>query len=300
MPVSDSATTQDDRFYDGGMEPTSMASSAEVSADLSTPSRVGWTLPIVTLVLTTAAIFTAFLGSGALGGTPINEAAEGALSADATPLAPGGPAFSIWSVIYAGLAAFSIWQLTPRARASHRVHALRPWALASVVLNAAWIWSVQFDLLLVSVIVILLLLAVLLRILGLLTRPRSGGWPELILTDGTFGLYFGWVLVATFANVFAWLADAGIDAVLEIPFGVAGIIVAAVASIAVTLIDGGRISPVLSTAWGLAWVTVARTEGQFESPALAWSAAIAAVLVLLAPLVSRRKKKSPEATAAAA
>ena len=54
------------------------------------------------------AIIGAFMGSGAAGGTPIDRAAGGALSATATPIAPAGPAFSIWSVIYLGLIAYAV------------------------------------------------------------------------------------------------------------------------------------------------------------------------------------------------
>src|SRR5690606_8153684 len=103
------------------------------------PAPTGWALPVITLLGTAAAIVVAFIGSGALGGTPIAEAAGGVLSADATPVAPAGSAFSIWSVIYLGLAAYAILQLTATARRSARQAALRPWALASVLLNAAWV-----------------------------------------------------------------------------------------------------------------------------------------------------------------
>ena len=41
------------------------------------------------------AVIAAVLGSGAFWGTPIAEAADGALAADATFVAPGGAAFSI-------------------------------------------------------------------------------------------------------------------------------------------------------------------------------------------------------------
>lgn len=67
-----------------------------------------WPMAIITLIGVAAAIVMAFIGSGALGGTPVAEAAGGALSADATPLAPAGTAFSIWSVIYIGLAGYAI------------------------------------------------------------------------------------------------------------------------------------------------------------------------------------------------
>nr|WP_295624091.1 tryptophan-rich sensory protein [uncultured Corynebacterium sp.] len=244
-------------------------------------------MAIITVVGVAAAIVMAFIGSGALGGTPVAEAAGGALSADATPLAPAGTAFSIWSVIYVGLAAYAIWQLTPVARRSERQRVLRPWAILSAFLNGAWLWTVQLDALWLSVAVILVLLAVLVRIMYVLGRPRTGGAVELVLTDGTFGLYFGWVLVATFANVYATFAAEGITAFEEISVGVVGIVVAAGVAVLAAIRDGGRIAPALATAWDLAWVAVARTEGTFDSQLLTWTAAGAAVVVLVAAVAKR-------------
>ena len=258
-------------------------------------AATGWFLPIVTVLGVAAAIVAAFIGSGALGGTPINEAAGGALSADATPIAPAGTAFSIWSVIYLGLAAYAIWQLTPTARRSPRQKAVRPWALASAVLNALWIWTVQLGWLAVSVLVIVVLLAVIIRLMFLLSAPRTGGLVEKVVTDGTFGLYLGWVSVAFLANTYAWLADAGIDIFTRIQLGVVGIVVAAGIGIATALLSGGRIAPALATSWGLAWVSVGRTEGAFESPELVWTAVLAVIVVLfiaLAANVTARSRSS--------
>ncbi|WP_396118616.1 tryptophan-rich sensory protein [Dietzia sp. B32] len=262
------------------------------------PAPTGWALPIITLLGTAAAIVAAFIGSGALGGTPIAEAAGGVLSADATPVAPAGSAFSIWSVIYLGLAAYALWQLTPVARRSVRQAALRPWALASVLLNAAWIWAVQMELILGSVLVIVLLLAVLIRIMFILGAPRIGGVPETVVTDGTFGLYLGWVSVAFFANTYAWLASEGVDVVTEVPFGIVGIIVAAAVGVATALLSGGRIPPALATAWGLAWVAYGRTSGEHESAALVWTAAIASVVVVVVALARRLTVRTRQPRAA--
>lgn len=258
------------------------------------PTAGGWIMPVVTVVGVALAIVTAFIGSGALGGTPIAEAAGGALSADATPLAPAGTAFSIWSVIYLGLAAYAVWQLFPVARHSPRQQALRPWALLSVLLNAAWIWTVQWGMLLASVMVIVVLLAVLIRILFLLGHRRDGGWMELLLTDGAFGLYFGWVLVACFANSYAWLADIGVSAFRTVPVGLAGIIVAGLVAVLAAILDGGRIAPALATSWGLAWVAVGRSSGSFDSPALSCVAAIAAGVVLVVAVVQRLRSRARE------
>ena len=244
-------------------------------------------MAIITVLGVAAAIVMAFIGSGALGGTAVAEAAGGALSADATPLAPAGTAFSIWSVIYVGLAAYALWQLSPTARASERQRVLRPWAILSAFLNAGWLFTVQLEALWLSVIVIVALLAVLIRIMYILGRPRTGGVVELVVTDGTFGLYFGWVLVATFANTWATFAAAGVTVFEEVPLGLVGIVVAGVVAVVAALLDGGRLAPALASAWGLAWIAVARTEGRFDNGALVWTAAAAAAVVLLAGIASR-------------
>ena len=91
----------------------------------------------VVLVSAVLALVGAFIGSGAAGGTPIAEASGGALSADATPVAPAGPAFAIWSVIYAGLIAYAIWQLLPAQTRAPRHRRLGYPIALSLILNAA-------------------------------------------------------------------------------------------------------------------------------------------------------------------
>jgi len=255
--------------------------------------RAPWA-PWAVLLCVAASIAAAFVGSGALGGTPIKDAAGGWLSADGTPLAPGTGAFSIWTLIYAGLAAYAVWQALPAQRTSDRQAALRPWAAASAVLNALWIWVVQAGWLGASVLVIVLLLAVLCRILVLLNRRPAASGTERALADGTFGLYLGWVTVATLANTAAWLGSLGLGAsgagAFGLPMEVAAgalLAVAALIGVATAAFGGRRLAPALALAWGLAWIAVGRQDGGIESAAIAWAAGIAAAVVLLAALALR-------------
>ncbi len=91
-------------------------------------------------------VVCSFLGSGAGAGTPVSEAAGGALSSDATAVAPGGAAFSIWTLIYLGLIGLAVWQALPGHRANARQRQAGWWIAASMLLNATWILAVQFDL----------------------------------------------------------------------------------------------------------------------------------------------------------
>ncbi|GAA2752169.1 TspO/MBR family protein [Amnibacterium kyonggiense] len=243
-------------------------------------------VPVVIVSMVLAIVGSAF-GSGAFGGTPIQDASGGALAADSTLLAPGVGAFQIWSVIYLGLVAYAVLQALPSRRASARHRRIGRLAAASMLLNAAWILSVQFDLLALSVPVIVALLAVLVAIV--LRLGPAEGVAERVITDGTFGLYLGWVTIATVANIAAVLKAAGFTGA-GLPadvWAVAVLVVAAAIGVLTALRDGARITPAVALAWGLAWIAIARSTAAPESTPVAVAAAIAAVVVLAAPLALR-------------
>ena len=238
---------------------------------------------------TVVAIVGSFIGTGAAGGTPIQDAAGGALATDATPIAPGGAAFGIWSVIYLGLIAYAIWQFLPAQRSDPRQRLLGYPIAASLILNAVWIFSIQFDLLPLSVPVIVLLLAVLVHTfrLTIVTRPRT--LVEALVADGTVGLYLGWVCVATAANITAWLVTTGFDGFgLDSDAWAVGVIaVAGLAGVLLAFRGRGRLGPAISLSWGLAWVAVARVTGDLVSPPAA-AAALVAVLAVIGFTVALR------------
>ncbi|GAB4100366.1 tryptophan-rich sensory protein [Sinomonas halotolerans] len=256
----------------------------------------GWWPAALTAASALAALALAALGSGAFGGTPVQDAAGGYLSATATPLSPATRAFSIWSVIYAGLLAYAVWQLLPAARLSPRQRAVRPWAAASMLLNAAWLWASQAGSLPLTLMVMLVLLAVLCRLFALLLATPPASRTELVLADGTFGLYLGWISVATAANTAAAAAAAlGIrpgEPSPALPAGIpaepAAVVVLAVgAAVGVALALTGRAAPLLSIAWGLAWIGVGRLAGEPAMPTVGAAAFAAAAVVLAAGLAVR-------------
>ena len=235
------------------------------------------------------AVVGAFIGSGAAGGTPIQDAAGGALAADATLIAPGGPAFGIWSVIYVGLLAYAVWQFLPAQRTEERHRRVGYPVAASLVLNAAWILSIQFDLLWLSVPVIAVLLVVLVYAFAQCLEYPPRNLVHAIVTDGTVGLYLGWVIVATAANVTAALVAAGFDG-WGIPPETWAVIVVAVAGlvgVALAVWDRGRIAPTLSLCWGLSWIAIARLTDAPGSTVTGVAAIVAVVAVLVATVTAR-------------
>ncbi|MEE2031869.1 TspO/MBR family protein [Rhodococcus chondri] len=244
---------------------------------------------VVVAVSAVLAVLGSLFGSGAVAGTPVAEAAGGALASDATAVAPGGAAFSIWTLIYIGLVALAVWQALPAHHTDARQRALGWWIAASMLLNAAWILSIQFDLLAVSVAVIAALLGVLIRVFLGLSHTAPSGTPEAVVVDGTMFLYLGWVMVATVANTAAALDSADLD-----PFGLGAdawavivLAVVAVVSIVVAFAGRGRLAVAAGVAWGLIWIAIARTgdEGLVSIPAAVAASVAAAVVVISAVTV---------------
>ncbi|WP_104198427.1 tryptophan-rich sensory protein [Cryobacterium sp. M15] len=252
----------------------------------------------VVLVSAILAIAGSFIGSGAAGGTPIQNASGGALAADATPIAPAGPAFGIWTLIYLGLIAYAIWQFLPAQTTDARQRSLGYPVAASLVLNAAWILSIQFDLLALSVPVIVLLLAVLVRAFQLTLASRPKNLVETIVADGTIGLYLGWVSIATAANVTAVLVAGGFGGFGISPdvWAVGVIAVAGVVGVLIALSGRGRLAPSASLCWGLAWIAVARLTGPLLSAPAAIAALVAVVVILTVTVTIRMRSSSPSST----
>ncbi len=250
---------------------------------MHTDVKVGLTVPILTAVAVIAAIVGAFYGSGAAGGTPVQDAANGRLGADGTLLAPGTGAFSIWSVVYAGLAVYAIWQLTAGGRKSPTQRNLRPLAAGSAILNALWLGVVQPNWLGFSVVVMLTLLLVLISLFMMMVKRPMASAAERWIMWLTFGPYLGWVSVAAVANIAAWLASLGLgqDASWIDAAAVAMCIVAALIAAATVVYSGGHVSVAVAMIWGIAWIGVGRSDGGMTSTTVAVGAFICAGLLLL-------------------
>lgn len=238
------------------------------------------------LAVTVAGVLCAagtLAGVGAIG-TRVEESSGGALAADATLLAPAGPAFSIWAPIYLGLVAYTVWQWLPQQTREPRHRAIGWLVAASMVLNATWLLVTQQGWIWGSVVVI----AALVVVLGLLVRRLgehpSYGHGETVVVDGTFGLYLGWVAVATCANVTAALVSSGVDPGPLVARGLGVLLLVLTAALGVVLARrlGGRWAVAVALGWGLGWIGYGRLADEPRSVVVGLAALVAALVVLSA------------------
>lgn len=165
---------------------------------------------------------------------PLNGRATGEVSdAYQNLFAPAGITFSIWGIIYALLAINILyqWGLFRREGVENEPLLRKVGILFAVssLANTAWVFAWHYDQILLSTVLIAFILAMLAAIvLALRDYPltRLEHW----LVRLPFSIYFGWITVATVANVTVWLVSVGWDR-LGIPNQVWAVIIVAVAAI---------------------------------------------------------------------
>jgi len=133
---------------------------------------------------------------------PLNNKNTGELS-DSFPnlFVPAGLTFSIWGVIYLLLLAYCVVQF--RGADREGISDISWLFGATCVLNALWIVFWHYGKLPLSLLVMLGLL-ISLAYINILIRNLPYG-----ILKATFGIYLGWICIATIANVTALLVNAG-------------------------------------------------------------------------------------------
>ena len=214
-----------------------------------------------------------------------------------TSLTPAGYAFSIWGLIFLSLLAYAVWQLLPAQRRNPLPDAIAKPLVFVNVLTGLWLVVFAYELLVPSMVVMLLILAGLALVYGRsrrLVQQGAAPWYSTV----PFGLYLGWISVATVVNVTLtlgafWQVSAATG------FAIATVLVGVTAIIALGVTNRFReLAYPAAVAWGLLGIWVAR-KGIADAQLLAWSALGAAVLVAGAGLAfsikqTRLAAKTPQ------
>lgn len=201
-----------------------------------------------------------------------------------TLVTPAGFTFAIWGLIYLLLGVFVVYQLLvrPRPRSSHgRIGWL---FVLSAVFNIAWLFTWQYEQLVVSVVVMLPLLITLIAIYRRLGVGKgSVGWTERLAVQLPFGVYLGWITVATVANVSAALVSIGWDGFGIAPETWAIAVLLLVLVITVTMAFDRR-----DVAYGAAivWALVGIAANQGDNDTIVAATVVSAAVIVVAYAVS--------------
>ena len=215
-------------------------------------------------------VFNSLAAIGYVNGVRANEVSERYPSI----ATPAGYAFSIWSLIYLGIIAFGFYQILPSQL--ERLRKVRTPYIASCLVNCAWIYFWHREQIVLSFGLILLLLLILAVIHFRVRDCRT--LTETWLVQAPFGIYTGWVTVATIANLAIMLVylNVKLSPSAESIFVVTSILFAALAAVFVRIRLQNFFYP-LAVAWGITAIAVK----QGGNTPIVVAAAVAVVICLV-------------------
>jgi hypothetical protein len=185
---------------------------------------------------------------------PINDRSTGVIS-DAYPnlFAPAGVTFSIWGLIYLLLAGYVLYQFVSFGKGivqkkEELLKEINLLFIGTSLANISWIFAWHYDLIGLSVLIMLALLVLLIRIADLV-RTQHLTAQEKLFVSIPFSVYFGWITVATIANITVFLVSLGWDG-----FGIAEYVWTSIILIVGALIGILRLNKDRKVAYGLVLV----------------------------------------------
>ena len=222
-----------------------------------------------------AALALVFLLNVLSNALPINGQTMPEISAKYPSLfTPAGFTFSIWGVIYLALLVFVVWQALPAQRSNETLAKLSVPFKINCIANASWIVVWHYDLLAVSLAVMLVILATLVQIYRIVSGNR-------LLMTIPFSLYTGWISLATIANLSALQIGWGFDDIFLTAINWTHIKLALVAALGATMLVRYRdIAFALVVCWAAWGIFVFQAETPAVSgAALTLSIAVAFLVV---------------------
>ena len=211
---------------------------------------------------------------------PINDRSMPEISAQYPSLfTPAGFTFSIWGVIYLALLAFVIWQALPAQRGSAKVAAISGYFKVNCLVNALWLVAWHYDLIVLSMALMLAILTTLILIYrALLAAIAGAAWIEHLALYLPFSLYTGWITVATIANASVLQTGYGLDNALLGAVQWTLLKLALAGAIGATMVLRLRDAPfALVIAWGAFGISAI----QSATPAVAGAALSLTMLMLI-------------------
>jgi len=229
---------------------------------------------------------------------PINGIGTGAVS-DSYPnlFAPAGITFAIWGLIYLLLAGYSFYQLGKHNKAgdvsSELLNKIGVVFSVSSIANTIWIFTWHYRIISLSMVLMIIILVCLAIIVSAI-RKETLSTKEKIFVKLPFSIYFGWITVATIANLTTLLVSVGWNGfgLSQTVWAVVIIAVGAIIGI-ITILRNKDYAYGLVILWAYAGIQIKHVSATgFNSmyPAVMITTIVAMVLVTVAEVIAITKK----------
>lgn len=191
-----------------------------------------------------------------------------------TTLKAAGYAFSIWSLIYAGLIGYAVYQALPATRETPGLKMLGWPSVIAMTGCGLWLIATMYDAKIATVAIIVI--SAIAVVVPLAKRYPVQHRIEFWLVAAPLSLLAGWLTIASAINALTVLTGMGVITEASAPtWATAGIVLVVAIGVGVTLASKNWVYP-LPIAWGLVAVWVAE---QSDRPMVALLAVAGAAVV---------------------
>ncbi|MDR6560346.1 MULTISPECIES: hypothetical protein [unclassified Arcicella] len=247
--------------------------------------------------------------NGLANALPLNDKTTKELS-DQYPnlFVPAGITFSIWGVIYFLLLLFcfvqakSLFQKKPDPTIGFVVDEIGFWFIINAILNSLWILAWHYEFLTLSMVIMIGILVTLIKINYHIkaTQPYLRSATRFII-KASFGIYLGWICIATIANATACLVGFGWTEGYILGQSWASIMILAGSFITFLLVIDLRNSYIgFATIWALCGIIIARYNDTIFYQYIVFSAILGIVIIIASIVMASTillfssRKKLPE------
>lgn len=229
--------------------------------------------------------------NGLANALPLNGVTTGNVSDNIPSLfTPAGYVFAIWGMIYFFLIAFAIYQALPAQKENPRLERIGFWFFLSNIFNGTWIFFWHYGLWFLTEVAMLGLLVslIFLYVRAGIGKSQPKFW-ERFSIDIPFGIYLGWISVATIANTanLLYVNKLLISSInIQVVLTVAMLVIGAVLGLLMILLRKEVAFPLV-----LIWAYGGILSKRIDMPAIAITAGIAMTVLAIALLLSIFKLK---------
>lgn len=252
------------------------------------------TLQILNWVFFMIMVATNYLANA----VPFNDKTTGQLS-DQYPnlFVPAGITFSIWGIIYLLLLIFCVKQSknffsqTPDPSTNALVDKIGLRFIVSCILNSLWILYWHYEHLFFSVIIMLSLLITLIDIVRRINfLSKSAEIQISMVVKAAFGVYLGWICIATIANITAVLVFFGWNALGQSEaFWTCLMVIIGAMIVSWTLNKLNNAFIGAAVLWAFAGIIIKRIEASEYHRFIVWITVFAIIIVLASIIIERTK-----------
>lgn len=206
--------------------------------------------------------------------------------------APAGITFAIWGVIYTLLIAFVIWQFVPKnSLKDEAVDKIGLLFIINCLLNAMWLFLWHYELLAISILVMIGILYTLIQLNIVISMKIALQTPAKALLKAAFGVYLGWICIATIANVTTWLVSTGWNGFgFEATFWTGGMIGIGGITASMITIRYKNLFIGVAVVWAFIGIIIKQNQSHDAFTPISWAAMTWALPVIVAMIYSRTFK----------